>query len=66
MCGRPNVGLGNVRVSDSGGIHHNADPLAHKYALAQASRVGHGRGAAAQWCRCGGILKRGERTYPYY
>jgi hypothetical protein len=37
VCGRPNVGVGNVRVSDSSSPHHNADTLARACGLAQTS-----------------------------
>jgi hypothetical protein len=50
VCGRPNVGMGNVRVSDSSSPHHDADTLARACGLAQtrAIRVVYTRGTVAE------------------
>ena len=50
MRGRPHVGLGNIRVLDSGGRYHVADALApeHTTARINPSRAAGGRTLLAE------------------
>jgi hypothetical protein len=68
VCGRPDVGMGNIRVSDTSRRHHNADTLAPGWwGLVQsiATRLAHTRGALAEYTEVE-VPRRGERTYyPY-
>ena len=50
MCGRSDVGLGDVRISDSSRRHHHAIALALESMLAQsnACRMGQTRGKVKQ------------------
>src|ERR1700722_6237932 len=56
MCGRPDVGLGNVSVLDSCRRYHRADsfPLEHAIASSRTSRTAKNSARVAEWC--GGAL----------
>src|ERR1700740_2851129 len=56
MRRRADVGLGNVRISDSSGRYHRADALSLELAGGNPSCVAHSGRTLAERCRGGGPL----------
>src|SRR6267154_5644720 len=56
MRRRTDVGLGNVRISDSSGLYHRADALSLELAGGNPSCVVHRGRALAERCRGGGAV----------
>src|ERR1700684_343333 len=61
MRRRADVGLGNVRISDSSGLYHRADALSLELAGGNPSCVVHRGRTLAERCRGGGALDVGAK-----
>src|SRR6202051_2352732 len=61
MRRRADVGLGNVRISDSSGLYHRADALSLELAGGNPNCVVHRGRTLAERCRGGGALNVGAK-----
>src|ERR1700692_4125259 len=59
---RPDVGLGNIRVSDPGSCNHHADPFARPCSERSARRLVRISSAETEWLRGGDRLKTWQPT----
>jgi hypothetical protein len=52
MCGGADVGLGDIRISDSCSRYHRADTFLLEYAIARINpnRAAHRSRTATEWC----------------
>ena len=64
MRGRPDVGLGDVCVSDSLSGYHNTDTLARESTIAKLSAKFAARGSGAVSERSGGVVKPRNQAWP--
>src|SRR5271167_4313798 len=64
MRRRADVGLGNVRISDSSGRYYRADALSVELAVRNPSCVAHRGRTLAERCRGGGALNVAAKSIP--